>query len=499
MAITKLLRLKESGRGNKAQHLKNNLKYILNPEKTQGGLNIGGNAGVTWHWIYESMIDNKRYWHKEDGTQGFHYMISFPPELDVSIETAHAVAQAFCDRLLGENYLYVYAIHDDKPHLHIHVTFDSVSRTTGMKFHSPAGDWEKRIQPITDEVCRKFGLPALEFEDDVTGKTYKSWQDDKATESGGRNRNQVSWNDIIRDDIDEGIQKTATYEDFLAWLRSQHYAVRDGKYLSLKPYGKPKAVRTKSLGSGYGKEEIIERIGLEKERPSSYKVYGDQAAIRLLFIKRRYGNPGFHLTPFQRQFYRRWKNTCFIRKPGFKDSWKYKKDVLSLQQMSDQLQYLLDHGIGTPEGVAERKADLETERKAAGSAFNAAKASFYMDTTCRLVRSRRKLLGKQETGEDVAEELRCVESEILEQMTLMEAEERFAKRREIYDESRIRVKELKKEIRLVNTILEDMKAWQLPEGLNREKERSRGLELNRAKGVKHRVGEEIPGGQEKEL
>ena len=161
MAVTKLKRLKESSRGNRAQHLKNNVRYIMNPEKTQGGLNIGGNAGVTWQWVYDSMVENKRYWHKEDGSQAFHYVISFPPELNVSMETAHEVAQDFCDRLLGEDYLYVYAIHDDRPHLHIHVTFDSVSRTTGKKFHSPAGDWEARIQPITDEVCKKYGLPVL--------------------------------------------------------------------------------------------------------------------------------------------------------------------------------------------------------------------------------------------------------------------------------------------------------------------------------------------------
>ena len=71
MAITKLLRIKECSRGNKAQHLKNNIRYILNPEKTQGGLNIGGNAGVTWDWVYGTMVENKRYWHKEEGSQGF--------------------------------------------------------------------------------------------------------------------------------------------------------------------------------------------------------------------------------------------------------------------------------------------------------------------------------------------------------------------------------------------------------------------------------------------
>ena len=489
MAITKLLRLKECGHGNKAQHLKNNLHYILNPEKTQGGLNIGGNAGVTWEWVYDSMIENKRYWHKEEGSQGFHYVISFPPDLDVSMEMAHEVAQEFCERLLGENYLYVYAIHDDKPHLHIHVTFDSVSRTTGMKFHSPAGDWEKRIQPITDEVCRKFGLPILEFGEDIAGASYKSWQEDKEAEAGRKNANQVSWNDIIRDDIDEGIRKTSSYEEFLSWLRSQHYELRDGKYLSLKPYGKPKAVRTRSLGSGYGKEEIIARIGMEKEPIRSYKVYGDSDAIRLLFIKKRYGNPSFHLSPFQRQYYHRWRNTCFIRKPGFMEAWKHKKDVLQLQQISDQLKYLLDHGITSPEDAAARKADLEKERKAAGSAFNAAKASFYMDRVCQLMRRRRKLLEKKEVGEDVEEQIAALENEIEEKMPLPEAEERFSKRREKYDAYRIQMKMLKKEIRLVDQILEDTCSLPPMHELTREEELSREKEKILSEDLSERITE----------
>ena len=88
MAITKLLRLKKSARGNPAAHLGHNLFYICNPDKCGGGVWIGGNAGTRPEIIYETMIENKKYWGKEDGSQGFHYVISFPPELGVSEETA---------------------------------------------------------------------------------------------------------------------------------------------------------------------------------------------------------------------------------------------------------------------------------------------------------------------------------------------------------------------------------------------------------------------------
>ena len=65
MAITKLLRMKEAKGKNKAGHLKRNIFYICNPDKCEGGLLIGGNAGSTPKIIYETMMENKKLWGKE--------------------------------------------------------------------------------------------------------------------------------------------------------------------------------------------------------------------------------------------------------------------------------------------------------------------------------------------------------------------------------------------------------------------------------------------------
>ena len=450
MAVTKLLRLKESSRGNRAQHLKNNIRYIMNPEKTQDGRNIGGNAGITPEDVYFSMTENKKLWHKEDGSQGFHYVISFPPGAEVSMNLAHLIAQDFCEELLGEDFLYVYAIHDDKPHLHIHVTFDSVSRLTGVKFHSPHGDWEKRIQPITDRICEKYGLPPLTYDEERVGAPYETWRENRARENGeAKNPDRISWMDIIRDDIDEAVRKCDSYVAFLIYLQEQHYQVRDGKYLSLKPPGKPRAVRTRSLGVGYGKEEIIDRISLEKMKEEPFIVYGDVEAIRLIFQKKSQWNKNYHLTPFQRQFYHRWRRTCFIRRPGFRDSWKYKKDVVRLQELSDHVRYVLDHDIASMEDLAARRAELETERKAAGSAFNAAKTKLYRNHMFRLLRERKKLQSK---GAESPERIRQLEEMISMLMPLEEAIASFELAQEEYDQRRVQVKELRRECRLLDGI-----------------------------------------------
>ena len=170
--------------------------------------------------------------------------------------------------------------------MHAHVTFDSVSKLDGYKFHSPKGDWEKRIQPITDRLCKKYKIPTLSYEkEDAKGMDYGSWEDGKKKKerrktenrkgrksereqeknTGRQNRSEksktqigfsksdetendnykseedpsdqnkneesdsmkFSWYDIIRDDIDEAIESSDSYEEFLEYLKSMHYEIRD--------------------------------------------------------------------------------------------------------------------------------------------------------------------------------------------------------------------------------------------------------------------------------
>ncbi len=44
------------------------------------------------------------------------------------------VAEEFVKELLGDWYYYTIAVHTDKPHLHAHITFDSVSGLDGKNF-----------------------------------------------------------------------------------------------------------------------------------------------------------------------------------------------------------------------------------------------------------------------------------------------------------------------------------------------------------------------------
>ena len=293
MAVTKLLRIKEGKGSRQNRPLLDALKYICNPEKTKD-LYIGGNAGWSAESAFHQMVENKKVWRKPDGTQAFHYILSFPPTEYITPETAMKVTEDFCRELLGDDdFLYLYTIHVDRQHLHAHIVFDSVSRVDGRKFHSPKGDWEKRIQPITDRVCKKYGLSTLSYDEERKGKDYGEWRNQKMREKGVRSE-KPTWQDLIRDDIDEAIAASSTYEEFLSYLRTLHYDVRDGKYLSLHAEERQRAIRTYRLGEGYGKEEIQNRI---LERRKQQEQTGSRAGI--FRLRKSPGDPGtaFHPGP----------------------------------------------------------------------------------------------------------------------------------------------------------------------------------------------------------
>jgi len=115
MAITKLHRYKEETL--KDGGYKRAVKYICNPYKTDGGTLIGGNCGCDPERAFETMIFNKAAHGKADGTAGFHYKISFPPDEAVTPEAAMRVTEEFCRELLGGEWPVIYSVHTDKAHL----------------------------------------------------------------------------------------------------------------------------------------------------------------------------------------------------------------------------------------------------------------------------------------------------------------------------------------------------------------------------------------------
>lgn len=356
MAVTKILNIKQSVRGS-GTHLKNAIYYIMNPEKTKENTMIGGNAGSEPNEVYQSMLDTKKAWEKLDGRQGYHMIISWKPG-EVEEETAYQVLREFCEEYLGESYDYVFALHDDKEHVHGHIIFNSVNRISGYKYRYEKGDWEKFIQPVTDRICERHGLKKLEYDRKAKlGKSYAEW------DAGKKN-----WKTIIRADIDYAVTQSNAYEDFLGILKGFGYEVKtgksrtDGEVLSLKAPGQKRAWRTKesSLGEHYTLVAIRSRIGQEKQIYSLPKSPRIRTSRFHAAVKQ---TP--YLSRYQVRKVRELHRTQhrFTGNPFAVDQSRIRKNLIEIDQLHRDCQYLLRMQIRSQIQLEQREEELVEEEQ----------------------------------------------------------------------------------------------------------------------------------------
>ena len=93
-------------------------------------------------------------------------------------ETAMQIGEDFAWKLLEKDFHYALAVHNDRYHMHVYITFDSFSGMDGHKFDSTKGEWAKRIQLSTGRIYIKYGLPVLKLTVEKTGKDYIQWKED---------------------------------------------------------------------------------------------------------------------------------------------------------------------------------------------------------------------------------------------------------------------------------------------------------------------------------
>ena len=350
MAVTVLKNLKESHKGNPAAHLKNAIKYILNPEKTENGFLTGSNCGANASEIYEAMIGTKKDLEKTWGRQGYHFVISFKPG-DCDDMTAMDVGREFCRTYLGDDYQYVFSVHNDHHHKHIHIVFNSVSQVSGLKYRYVKGDWEKYIQPVTDQICQAHGLPKLTF--DRERRIGKSYAEHSADREG-----KWTWKKVIRADMDYAIARSGSMAEFYACMEKMGYSFRFGysdklgkNYFAVKAPGADRARRDYKLGYGYSLEDIAKRIKADRTPLQEYPAIRKLSYIRMGQLSR-----------FQACMVRRVRQATdwHLYALRMKEQSRVHRDLLMIDDLREECEYMLEMQLKNPE---ELKARLKTVQK----------------------------------------------------------------------------------------------------------------------------------------
>ena len=343
------------------------VKYVMNKEKTtaaslQDALDYAANRDKTEQSCFESsyactletafadMRQTKERWHKLGGVQGYHLVQSFAAG-EVTPELAHRIAKELADRVLGGRYEYVIGTHLNTGHIHSHIVWNSVSCVDGKKYRSNYKNYVTEIRAVSDELCRKYKLSVIDTENsNHVAKPYAEWLAEK--------NGQPTWRTAIRQDVDEAIQQSLTWRQFLNALERKGYEVRMGrKYPVLRPPGKERFVRFKTLGKRYTPEAIQTRILY----PRSYRPYVENPPTIKHGHLRSGKKPCRKLTGLRALYYRYlYELGALPRKPRC-PSYAVRQDAYKLDQRIRQMEFLSKHNIDTLEQLETHRQALQTE------------------------------------------------------------------------------------------------------------------------------------------
>lgn len=343
------------------------VKYVMNKEKTtavslQDALDYAANRDKTEQSCFESsyactletafadMRQTKEQWNKPGGVQGYHLVQSFAAD-EVTPELAHRIAKELADRVLGGRYEYVIGTHLNTGHIHSHIVWNSVSRIDGKKYHSNGKSYVTQIRAVSDELCRKYKLSIIDTENsNHVAKPYAEWLAEK--------NNQPTWRTAIRQDVNDAIQQSLTWRQFLTVLDRKGYEVRMGrKYPVLRPPGKERFVRFKTLGKRYTPEAIRTRILY----PQFNRCFVENSP-RVQYCRLHSGKkPRRKLTGLRALYYRYlYELGALPRKPR-RPSYAVRQDAYKLDQRIRQMEFLSKHNIDTLEQLETHRKALQTE------------------------------------------------------------------------------------------------------------------------------------------
>lgn len=310
---------KEQKEQDKDKDITNELNYIMNQNKTtykdeldqdikqtvdynaednmkeivlSSGINCVADPEIAYfqfELVYQKYPE-KLDWGKQEGKKAaikaHHFIQSFKPG-EVEPQKAHEMGLELCKKAFGDRFQIIVSTHLDKEHVHNHIIVNAIN-LDGGKYHDN-GVTLDRVRTISDELCQDNNLSIINKEANKSKPKnnfhYKEWQ---ARKQG------TSWKQKIQIDIDKLVIKVSSLEQLLAELKKQGYEIKDDrKYITVKPPGKDRFVRTKTLGEEYTEEALIRRINeKDKELPVSETVR-DRKSYR--GIQQQYNNTLTHL------------------------------------------------------------------------------------------------------------------------------------------------------------------------------------------------------------
>lgn len=225
------------------------IDYIINPEKTDGGILVSS-FGCSPKTADLEMAITADKGSKNGNRIAYHMVQSFSPNDDITPEKAHELGMEFAKKVTGGRHEFVVSTHIDGNCIHNHIIFNSVNFIDYTKYDNTDKDL-KRMRNINDKICRENNLSVIEKYSGKRGKGRYEYEQSKAGNS---------WKDKLRVMIDSTIQKVSSFDEFIQVMELEGYEIKYGKHISFRAIGQERFTRSKKIGEAYTEEAIRKRI-----------------------------------------------------------------------------------------------------------------------------------------------------------------------------------------------------------------------------------------------
>lgn len=290
-----MMHMKASGKARIDIHLKHSINYILQSKKL-GEANLAGGINCLPEMAYQQMKVTKRMFGKTGGRQGYHFVISLNPG-EGTLEIMYDIAMRFAEEAFAGEYEAVVAVHTDREHLHAHIIINSVNMVTGYKFQCRDGDWKYKFQPITNKLCKEYGLH-------ITPAEYSKEPKNMARPQWEREQAFSKW---IKQDALFCAISAENMEHFIFLLEKLGFEVKQGKHIAVKVPGMKRFRRLDTISEDLSRESLEAMFR-----------YGDASlaspvnrTVSLLPVRKAV------LTPYQRKCYARMYRLRLAEKKRF--------------------------------------------------------------------------------------------------------------------------------------------------------------------------------------
>lgn len=341
------------------QSLRDVMDYAMADYKTEEQFFVSG-INCEPDIAREQMKTTKAHWQKNDGIIAFHSYQSFKPG-EVTPETAHEIGCELARRMWGDRFEVVVATHLNTNCLHNHFVLNSVSFVDGKKYNDCNAAY-RELRGKSDALCREYGLSVIE--NPGTG-VKKCYPEATAERDGGYTKNS-----IIRRDIDGCIGRSTTPSQFWKEMVLLGYTLDNSrKYMTVMHPDFAKPRRLKTLGEEYSENAITNRIHnrMRREPPDDTP----QEKIEDLFFDGDIAN-AVTIVGYRSMYIHFSYGVKIVSERPTSNRRMYfllRDDLLKLDKIIAESNFLCDNGIDTPEQLekyktaAQRKIDdLISER-----------------------------------------------------------------------------------------------------------------------------------------